>query len=393
MKIRKADLTESGAVLDFYYDLIDRMKDNEFRPTWVKDVYPTRELLEAAIRAESLYLAVEEESGPGPAAQPGGGAAPACGAIPAPKILGALIRNHTQGDGYETVDWKVSAPSERVAVLHLLAVSPLVQSRGVGHALLEHVIGVSRQAGDLAIRLDTLPWNKPGRHLYEKTGFVYCGECTLWYPVTGDVTFSMYEYPLTAAGVAGTAEVPGPAAGEVSGPAAGAPWRIRPIESKDNAQVEHVIRACLLEMGHNHPGCAWEDPDLGRFSEVYAPEGSAYWVAVNADDRVVGGAGIGPWPGMPDTCELQKLYLLPEARHSGLARRLMDRTMTFARERYRYCYLETFENMTAAMKLYEHYGFIYLDGPLPGAIHSTCDRWMRKDLAAGAGTPEDGSLK
>ena len=76
-------------------------------------------------------------------------------------------------------------------------------------------------------------------------------------------------------------------------------YTIKPIEEKYNAQVEQVIRACLMEMGHTHEGCAWTDPFLGRFSEVYAPDNAAYWVAVDADDRVVGGAGIGPWPCWP----------------------------------------------------------------------------------------------
>ena len=44
---------------------------------------------------------------------------------------------------------------------------------------------------------------------------------------------------------------------------------IREIEERDNEQVESLIRTCLIEFGANKPGCAWEDPNLGCFYEVY----------------------------------------------------------------------------------------------------------------------------
>ncbi len=50
-------------------------------------------------------------------------------------------------------------------------------------------------------------------------------------------------------------------------------YSIREIQPQDNARVEEVIRTCLIEFGGNHAGLAWSDPDLGRFSEVYAREG------------------------------------------------------------------------------------------------------------------------
>ena len=46
-------------------------------------------------------------------------------------------------------------------------------------------------------------------------------------------------------------------------------FRIREIESKDNKEIEKIIRTCLIEFGANHEGTAWSDPNLGRFSEVY----------------------------------------------------------------------------------------------------------------------------
>lgn len=43
MIIRKARDSEDNYVLSFYYDLIDQMRDREYRPSWTKGVYPTLE--------------------------------------------------------------------------------------------------------------------------------------------------------------------------------------------------------------------------------------------------------------------------------------------------------------------------------------------------------------
>ena len=156
-------------------------------------------------------------------------------------------------------------------------------------------------------------------------------------------------------------------------------YTIREIEARDNAAVESVIRRCLIEFGAAHEGTAWADPDLGRFSEIYGAEGRRYWVAVNAADDVVGGVGIGPLPGLDDVCELQKMYCLPEARGTGVSRRLMDTALAYAKRYYRRCYLETLENMVAAQRLYERCGFRRTDTPVVQTGHFHCDvRYIRE---------------
>ena len=44
---------------------------------------------------------------------------------------------------------------------------------------------------------------------------------------------------------------------------------IREIEKRDNEEVENLIRTCLIEYDANKPGCAWSDPNLGSFFELY----------------------------------------------------------------------------------------------------------------------------
>lgn len=157
-------------------------------------------------------------------------------------------------------------------------------------------------------------------------------------------------------------------------------YTIREIQPHDNAQVEAVIRSCLIEFGANHEGTAWEDPYLGRFSEVYAAPGRAYWVALDAANNVVGGVGIGELPGAPSVCELQKMYCLPRARGTGVAKALLETALAFATKHYERCYLETLENMAAAQRFYEKHGFARIQEPLGNTGHYSCDVLYLKDL-------------
>ena len=157
-------------------------------------------------------------------------------------------------------------------------------------------------------------------------------------------------------------------------------YEIREILPRDDAAVERVIRACLVEFGGDRPGTAWEDPYLGRFSQVYAPEDSRYWVAVDEAGEVVGGVGIGPLHGADGVCELQKMYTLPPVRGTGTAHWLLTLALEFARERYRQCYLETFGNMVAAQKFYEKHGFRRVEEPVADTGHWGCDVRYLKDL-------------
>lgn len=156
---------------------------------------------------------------------------------------------------------------------------------------------------------------------------------------------------------------------------------IREIERRDDAQVEALIRACLLEFDGVRPGTAWYDPNLGRFSQLYGAPGSRYWVA-EEEGKVLGGCGVGPLPQNPGVCELQKMYCLKEARGTGIAASLLEKCLRYAQKHYEKCYLETFGNMLAAQRFYEKHGFVRIDAPLPGTGHFGCDVWYLRKLGA-----------
>lgn len=157
-------------------------------------------------------------------------------------------------------------------------------------------------------------------------------------------------------------------------------YKIRKIEAKDNKEIENVIRTCLIEFGANHEGTAWTDSNLGRFSEIYNTVGNKYWIAENEEGKIIGGVGIGKLDGIDDVCELQKMYCLPEARGTGVSHKLMGVALEYASKYYNRCYLETLENMVAAQKFYEKYGFTRIYEPLVKTEHFACDVRYIKNL-------------
>jgi putative acetyltransferase len=156
---------------------------------------------------------------------------------------------------------------------------------------------------------------------------------------------------------------------------------LRPVTGADDAAMAEVIRKVMPEFGASGPGFALSDPEVDHLSVAYSSPRSAYFV-IEAEGRVVAGAGIAPLAGADgSTCELRKMYCLPEARGYGQGRRLLARCLQEARRLgYERCYLETLTGMNAAMRLYIEAGFTALCAPLGATGHFACDRYYAKDL-------------
>jgi putative acetyltransferase len=156
---------------------------------------------------------------------------------------------------------------------------------------------------------------------------------------------------------------------------------IRPIEAQDNAALAVIIRKALEEFGANHPGTVYYDASTDALYELFREKGSAYFVALR-DDELVGGGGIFPTEGLPEgTCELVKMYLRKDARGTGLGKKLIDTSLSWAKEQgYNNVYLETMPELKPALKVYEKFGFNYLSGPMGNSGHTGCTLWMVKGL-------------
>ncbi len=156
---------------------------------------------------------------------------------------------------------------------------------------------------------------------------------------------------------------------------------IRPIQPADNPVIAKIIRDTLTEFGANHPGTVYYDPTTDALFELFRQEKSVYNIA-EIDGKIVGGGGIFPTAGLPaDTCELVKMYLLPEARGAGLGTLLIKKCLEQAKANgFSKVYLETMNELKAALKVYERLGFSYLTGPMGNSGHFGCPLWMMKEL-------------
>jgi len=158
-------------------------------------------------------------------------------------------------------------------------------------------------------------------------------------------------------------------------------YSIRPIQAKDNAEVEYVVKTVLKEYGGDRPGTAYHDPSLKDMHAHYSAPQSAYLVIEHAG-TIVGGGGISPLDGnVEDTCEFQKMYILKAHRGKGLGGFIIEKSLEFAKQAgFKHCYIETFGHMQAAQNLYKKHGFDYIDGALGSTGHSACDIQMMRLL-------------
>lgn len=166
MIIRKAAPEEYPQVLEFYYAVSESMADSPWRPTWRRNVYPVLEDL-----VGDLFIAEQEGEG----------------------IVGAILVNDRQGEGYEEGLWSVN--TDQVAVTHLLAVSAAHRGEGIARGLLSRARESVRGRAKV-IRLDTLVNNRPAKRLYEGFGFRASGDMAVECESVGVKQFTLYEYVL-----------------------------------------------------------------------------------------------------------------------------------------------------------------------------------------------------
>ena len=149
---------------------------------------------------------------------------------------------------------------------------------------------------------------------------------------------------------------------------------IRKILVEDNPYVARIIRTVMPEFGAGGKGFAIHDKEVDDMFTAYSDKRAAYFVC-EEDGTILGCGGVAPLEGGPgDTCELRKMYFLPPGRGRGLGQKLLTGCLDAAREMgFKNCYIETFNTMKDAMKLYERNGFKKIPGSLGNTGHFTCD--------------------
>lgn len=155
----------------------------------------------------------------------------------------------------------------------------------------------------------------------------------------------------------------------------------RPIKESDNEALARIIRSGIEQLQLPTVGTAHTDPTTDQLYTLFTKPGSYYWVATE-NENVLGGCGIYPSNGLPNSCcELVRYFLAPEARGKGIGKILIEKSIKTAIELgYTEIYLESFPEMKDAIAIYLKNGFSYLNGPMGSTGHFACNVWMLKKL-------------
>lgn len=157
---------------------------------------------------------------------------------------------------------------------------------------------------------------------------------------------------------------------------------IRDVKREDNVALAQLIRDTLTEFGANRPGTVFYDASTDALFELFQTPKSAYFVA-ELNGSIVGGAGIFPTEGLAaSTCELVKMYLVPQARGLGIGKKLIQLCeKTAVSLGFENMYLESMPELKQAIALYEKQGFEYLSASMGSSVHYGCNVWMHKKIS------------
>lgn len=156
---------------------------------------------------------------------------------------------------------------------------------------------------------------------------------------------------------------------------------IRSISPDDNQPLSKIIRAAASEHGVSGPGGSAVDPELADLHAAYSRPRHGYWVA-RTQNEVVGGAGFAPLKGgTKKVAELQKVYVVPAKRGTGLGQKLVEQIFASARKRgYTQLYIETAFSMSRARSLYERMGCVPIKNRMGDTGHDQCQAQYLKAL-------------
>lgn len=156
--------------------------------------------------------------------------------------------------------------------------------------------------------------------------------------------------------------------------------KYREMTEADNDAVAALVRNNLKQFNLDIPGTAYYDEGLDHLSDYYGRDDCKYYVIEDDNGEVIGGIGYDRFEPMQDTAELQKLYLADAAKGSGLGYELIDFIENRMREAgYKFSYLETHDNLQAAIHIYKKKGYEEIERPKE-VVHSTMNRFFRKEL-------------
>lgn len=174
MELYQAQKHDFARIVHFYQNVIGKTIGMSDFCRWSYGIYPTDDLLMEHIQQGDMYLA--EQNG---------------------EILSALVLLPYQEENFTwDIPWGAALADDEVATVHLLCVNPQVQRQGIASQTMEAAIGMARDMGKKAVRLDAPACNLPARRLCTSLGFTEF-ETVCWdFSNVGLTDIVLYEYLL-----------------------------------------------------------------------------------------------------------------------------------------------------------------------------------------------------
>jgi putative acetyltransferase len=150
--------------------------------------------------------------------------------------------------------------------------------------------------------------------------------------------------------------------------------QLRDYRPGDEEDVFRIVKHVLAEYGlATNPEKT--DADLKDIHRSYILGGGAFRI-LESDGRPIGSYGL--YASTQESCELRKMYLLPEFRGRGLGRRMMEDALCVAKGlKFIEMTLETNSRLKEAIGLYKSYGFTEF---ILDHLSDRCDSAMKKTL-------------
>lgn len=173
MVFQKAKTKDFELIRDFYWDLIEIMRDQKDKIGWKKGIYPTDDFIRTSLKKGELYTLKDND-----------------------KLCACVILNCACNEGYEGIPWSIDCRADEVLIPHALAVNPELHGKGIGKCIVNEIINLARLKGKKAVRLDILGTNERAEHLYTVCGFQFVYAKNMFYEDTGWTEYKMFEFNL-----------------------------------------------------------------------------------------------------------------------------------------------------------------------------------------------------
>ena len=150
IELKPAVMSDLGIIRNLYYKLLDSSEIYSIILRWKKDVYPSDTDWIPYIKNNEMYLTLLDGD-----------------------LVGAVVITKSQTKEYQNIPWQINIADEEVSVIHLLAIDPEQQGKGLATVILDEAIKNAIAMKKRAVRLDAISTNIPAQKLYEKYGFKY----------------------------------------------------------------------------------------------------------------------------------------------------------------------------------------------------------------------------